>query len=48
VGHSPAGKDVSRGHFSIHYQETTSENIEDFMCAAVRVIFGVCKSVKLL
>jgi hypothetical protein len=32
----------------IRYQETTSKNIEDFMCAAVRVIFRVCEPVKLL
>jgi hypothetical protein len=31
-----------------HYQETTSEDIEDFICAAVTVIFRVCKPVKLL
>jgi hypothetical protein len=31
-----------------HYQEMTSEDIEDFMCAAVTVIFGVCKPVRLL
>jgi hypothetical protein len=32
----------------IRYQETTSEGIEDFICAAIRVIFGVCKPVMLL
>jgi hypothetical protein len=32
----------------IHYQETTSEDIEDFMCAAVTVIFRVCKPMRLL
>jgi hypothetical protein len=32
----------------IRYQETTSEDIEDFMCAEVVVIFSVCKSVRLL
>jgi hypothetical protein len=26
----------------IRYQETNSEKIEDFMCAAVTVIFTVC------
>jgi hypothetical protein len=30
------------------YQATTSEDIEDFMCAVVTVIFRVCKSVRLL
>jgi hypothetical protein len=33
VGYSPAGKDVSRGHYQSRYQETTNEDI-DFMCAA--------------
>jgi hypothetical protein len=28
----------------ICYQEMTSEDIEDFMCAAVTVIFRMCKS----
>jgi hypothetical protein len=32
----------------IRYQETTSEDIEDFMCAAVTVIVRVCKPVRLL
>jgi hypothetical protein len=32
----------------IRYQETTSEDTEDFMCAAVIVIFTVCKPVRLL
>jgi hypothetical protein len=32
----------------ICYQETTSEDIKDFMCAAVTVIFGVCKPVRQL
>jgi hypothetical protein len=32
----------------IHYQETTSEGIEDFMFTAVTVIFTVCKPVRLL
>jgi hypothetical protein len=27
----------------IHYKETTSENIEDFMCVAVTVMFRMCK-----
>jgi hypothetical protein len=37
------GKDVR-----IRYQETTSEDIEDFMSAAVTVIYRVCKPVRLL
>jgi hypothetical protein len=32
----------------ICYQETTSEDIEEFMCAAVTVIFRECKPVRLL
>jgi hypothetical protein len=32
----------------IRYQETTSEDQEDFICAAVTVIFKVCKPVRLL
>jgi hypothetical protein len=32
----------------IRYQETTSEDIEDFMRAAVTVIFRVCKPMRLL
>jgi hypothetical protein len=32
----------------IRYREMTSENIENFMCAAVTVIFRVCKLVRLL
>jgi hypothetical protein len=47
VGYSPAGKDVSEDIVRIGYQETTSEDIEDFMCAAVTVIFRVCKPVRL-
>jgi hypothetical protein len=35
----------AEGIVKIHYQETTSE---DFMCAAVTVIFRVCKPVRLL
>jgi hypothetical protein len=30
------------------YQEMTSEDIEDFMCATVTMIFKVCKLVRLL
>jgi hypothetical protein len=30
------------------YQETTNEDAEDFMCAAVTVVFRVCKPVRLL
>jgi hypothetical protein len=33
---------------TIRYHETTSEDIEDFMCAAVTVIFGLCKPVRKL
>jgi hypothetical protein len=32
----------------IRYQETTSEDKEDFVCAAVTVIFRVCKPLRLL
>jgi hypothetical protein len=32
----------------IRYQEMHSEDIEDFKCAAVTVIFKVCKPVRLL
>jgi hypothetical protein len=32
----------------IRYQETTNEVVEDFMCAAVTVIYIVCKPVRLL
>jgi hypothetical protein len=32
----------------IHYRETTSEDIEDLMCAAVIVIYRVRKPVRLL
>jgi hypothetical protein len=32
----------------ICYQETTSEDTEDFMCAAVTVTFRVCKLVRML
>jgi hypothetical protein len=42
VEYSPAGKDVSKGHFRIRYQETTSEDTECFMCVAVTVIFRAC------
>jgi hypothetical protein len=37
-------KDIVR----IHYQEMTSEDIEDFMCVTVTVIFRVCKPERLL
>jgi hypothetical protein len=30
--------------FMIGYQETTSEDIEDFMCVAVTVIFKIVKT----
>jgi hypothetical protein len=32
----------------ICYQETTSEDLENFMCAEVTVIFRVCKPLGLL
>jgi hypothetical protein len=32
----------------IRYQETTSEDVEDIMGAAVTVIFRVCKPARLL
>jgi hypothetical protein len=32
----------------IHYQEMTSEDREDFMCAADTEIFRMCKPVRLL
>jgi hypothetical protein len=32
----------------IRYQETTSEDIEEFMFAAITVIFRRCKRVRLL
>jgi hypothetical protein len=32
----------------IRYQETTSEDIEDFICAAVTAIVRACKPVRLL
>jgi hypothetical protein len=48
VGYSPAGKDVSRRHVRIRYKETTSEDTEDFTCAAVTVIFRMCKPMRLI
>jgi hypothetical protein len=48
MGYSPDGNDVSRGHVRIRYRGTTSEDVEEFMCAAVTVIFRVCKPVRLL
>jgi hypothetical protein len=32
----------------IRYQETTNEDIDEFMCAAVTIIFKVCKPVRLI
>jgi hypothetical protein len=32
----------------ISYQETTSEDTVDFMCAAVTMIFTMCKPLRLL
>jgi hypothetical protein len=34
--------------FRICYQETTSEDMEDFICATLTVICRVCKPVRLL
>jgi hypothetical protein len=54
VRQSPAGKNVSteaEDIVGIRHQATTGEDIancEDFMCAVVTVIFGVCNSVRLL
>jgi hypothetical protein len=47
VGYSPAGKDVVEDIVRMRYQETAAEDMEDFMCVAVTVIFGVCKPVRL-
>jgi hypothetical protein len=33
---------------SSHYLSTASEQTEDFVCAVVVVMYGVCKSVRLL
>jgi hypothetical protein len=38
----PDGKDVSGGSVKIRYQNTTTEDTENFMCAAVTVIFRLC------
>jgi hypothetical protein len=39
---------LAEDKFKIRYQVTTSEDTEDFMCAAVTVIFRVCKPARLL
>jgi hypothetical protein len=39
VEYSPASKDACRGHYESRYQETTNEDIGEFMCAAVTGIF---------
>jgi hypothetical protein len=39
---------LGKGIVRARYQETTSEDIEDFTCAAVTVIFRVCQLVWLL
>jgi hypothetical protein len=39
VGYLPAGKDVVEDIVRIHYQETTAEDMEDFMRSAVTVMF---------
>jgi hypothetical protein len=54
VSQSPAGKNVSteaEDTVGTRRQATTGEDIEnweDFMCAVVTLIFGVCNSVTLL
>jgi hypothetical protein len=41
---------LAEGIVKIRYQETTCEDIEGFMCAAVTctMIFGVCKPMRML
>jgi hypothetical protein len=41
-------KTLAKDFVRICYQETTSEATEDFMCAAITVIFRVRKAVRLL
>jgi hypothetical protein len=36
VEYSPVGKNVAEDYVKIPYQETTSEDKEDFICAAVQ------------
>jgi hypothetical protein len=48
-----SGKDMNNRVRGIYifgscYQATTSEDVEDFMCAVVTVIFRVCKLVRLV
>jgi hypothetical protein len=45
VGYLLAGKDEAENTVRTDYQETTSEDKEDVMCAEVTVIFRVCKPV---
>jgi hypothetical protein len=53
VRQSPAGKNVSaeaEDIVGVRHPATTGEGIanwEDFMCAVVTVIFGVCNSIRL-
>jgi hypothetical protein len=47
MSQSPASKDVSTELEQSPLSEAmTSEDTEDIMCAVVRVIFSVCKSVR--
>jgi hypothetical protein len=39
---------LAEDNVPICYQEMTAEDIEDFMCAAVIMIFRVCKPARLL
>jgi hypothetical protein len=39
---------LAEDNVQIRYEEMTAEDTEDFMCAAVIMIFRVCKPVRLL
>jgi hypothetical protein len=41
-------KTLAENIVRIRYKETTSEDMEEFMCAAIAVVFGVCKPMRLL
>jgi hypothetical protein len=41
-------RSLSEDTVRTRYQETTREGIKEFMCAVARVIFRVCKLVRLL
>jgi hypothetical protein len=45
--HQPI-RTLAEGIVKIRYKETTSEDVEDLMCATVTVIFRVCNPVRLL